>query len=81
MDAEQILPDSVRSRGMVAIDAEGGDTAGLLFRYECNGSEFRVRILKEPPAGFDQGDTLPTKFIEKWCRRLSKVEWRRNGNL
>ena len=47
---------------MVAIGAEGGDTAGLLFRYERNGSEFRVRILKEPPAGFDQGDTLPTKL-------------------
>jgi hypothetical protein len=68
MDAEQILPDSIRRRGMVVIEDEDKDITGLLFRYECNGSEFRVRMLKEPPAGFDQGDTLPAKHIEKWAR-------------
>jgi tRNA A-37 threonylcarbamoyl transferase component Bud32 len=60
-------PDSIRSLGMVVIGNEYKDITGLLFRYECIGSEFRVRMLKEPPAGFDQGDTLPAKYIEKWA--------------
>lgn len=67
MDAEQILPDSIRSLGMVVIEDEYKDITGLLFRYEYIGSEFRVRMLKESPAGFDQGDALPAKYIEKWA--------------
>ena len=61
------LPDSIRSLGMVVIEDEYKDITGLLFRYECIGSEFRVRMLKEPPAGFDQGDTLLVKHIKKWA--------------